>query len=372
MKNEYNGIWTSIINCPTLLFSSLQIRRNVESKTMKLSRIILIAVIALMIAISSVAYAQEPIYTIGSLNLFTTPAFTDQLAELGYVEGQNMTYLSVKFVEGWETMAPEELMAESQRQAQTVIDAQPDVLLVNTDSDAALYRPLAGNIPIVFARSDDPVATGAVLDLVNPGGFTTGVITNRPHERRLQILTEILPTTDKVYYLYNPLTGDGETVLQQVKAVGEELGVEVIPAPVTDGASGVEALNNMPEDVDWLFLTPFVPFDFVFFQALDAVSVERAIGIAGVIDAPTKGQLMGYGPNIEATDVQAAHIIDRILRGAIPADLPVETAENYLTINLEQAGIINLDIPESILRQANLIVRPGYFDNLPAFGFPTG
>jgi putative tryptophan/tyrosine transport system substrate-binding protein len=339
---------------------------------MKLSRIILIAVIALMTAISSVAYAQEPMYTIGSLNWFTSPAFTDELAKLGYVEGQNMTYLGMTFAENWQTMTLEEIMAEGQRQAQAIIDAQPDVILVNTDSDAVMYRAMAENIPFVFARSDDPVATGAVQDLINPGGLSTGVITNRPHERRLQILTEILPTTDKVFYLYSPLTGEGETVLKQVQAVGEELGVEVIPAPVTDGPSGIEALNNMPEGVDWLFLTPYVPFDADFMQAMNTVSLEGGIGIAGVTDMPTQGHLVDYGPNIEATDAQAARIIDRILRGASPADLPIETAENYLTVNLEAAEAIQMDVPENILRQANLIVRPGYFDNLPAFGFPTG
>jgi putative ABC transport system substrate-binding protein len=115
-----------------------------------------------------------------------------------------------------------------------------------------------------------------------------------------------------------------------------------------------------------------VPFDLDFNQMLATVSLERSIGIAGVIDSPTQGYVLGYGPNIYESDAQAARIIDRILRGASPNDLPVETAENYMTINLEQAAAINWDIPESILRQANTIVRPGYFENMPVFGAPTG
>jgi putative ABC transport system substrate-binding protein len=261
-------------------------------------------------------------------------------------------------------MTPQEAMENINAQMQAIIDLQPDLIVTNTDTDAVNTRTMAGDIPIVFARSDDPIATGAVADLINPGGNTTGIITNRPHERRLQILTEMLPSTDAVYYLYSPLTGEGETVLEQVRNVGEQLGVEVISAPITDGPSGVEALANTPEEADWLFLTPYVPFDFAFFEKLNAVSVERGIGIAGVIDTPTPGYLMGYGPNIDASDAQAARMADRILRGASPADLPVETAENYLMVSLEQAEAIGMEIPEGILRQATTIVRPGYFDNM--------
>lgn len=75
-----------------------------------------------------------------------------------------------------------------------------------------------------------------------------------------------------------------------------------------------------------------------------------------------QGYVMGYGPSYNETGRQAAQVIDRILRGASPADLPVQIAENYLMINLEAAEAIGLEIPESILRQADVIVRPGDFD----------
>jgi putative ABC transport system substrate-binding protein len=196
----------------------------------------------------------------------------------------------------------------------------------------------------------------------------TGVITNRPHERRLQILTEIYPETDSIYYLYSTMTGEAEAVREQVEAVAADLGVEVVPAPITDVASALTLLENTPEGVDWLFLTPFVPFDQQFTDALRVVSTERNIGITWVTDDAFPGYLMGYGPNIGASEAQAAQVVDRILRGASPADLPVQTAENYLMVNLEAAAALNIDIPESILRQANLIVRPGYFDDWE-FGF---
>lgn len=330
-----------------------------------------IILFAMIVAIIGPASAQDDEhYTIAYFLFSFTNPFKEEMAELGYIEGENTTYLTPSY-EVFATMTQEEAMADVQRQVAEILAAGPDIIITNTDTDAVLYQTMAAETPIVFARSDDPVATGAVADLVNPGGLLTGNITNRPHERRLQVLTEIKPETKKIYYLYSTLTGEAETVRAQVEAIGEELGVEVVLAPITDVPSALELLENTPEDIDWLFLTPFVPFfDPTFNAKLTEVSLARKAGIAGVIDQPTQGYLIGYGPNIDDSDRQTARIADRILRGASPADLPVQTSENYLTVNLEAAAAIELEIPEGILRQANNIVRPGYFDNLPQFGAP--
>jgi putative ABC transport system substrate-binding protein len=322
---------------------------------------ILLLIALLVLVVPGVTYGQaNETYTIGYLLWFSNEAFKTEMTELGYVEGETITYLAPSF-EGYETMTMEQAMQRTQEQVQEIVEAGPDIFVTNTDTDALMVRALDADVPIVFARSDDPVATGAVEDLINPGGNTTGLITNRPHERRLQILTEILPTTDKVYYLYSPLTGEGEAVLSQVRKVAEALDVELIAAQVTDPQSGADALANTPEGVDWLFLTPYVLFS-VPFDGMNALSLEHRIGVAGVTDMPFPGYLMGYGPNIEDGDAQAARMVDLILRGASPSDLPVQTSENFLMINLEQAEAIDMDIPESILRQARLIVRPGFFE----------
>lgn len=322
---------------------------------MKYTKILLVAISLLII--SGAIHAQGA-YTVAYLSFFPD-AFKAGMEELGYIEGENVNYRLLDLAD----VPPEEYVEQFNLQVEVIVAEGVDVIVVNTDTDAVNISSMTGDIPIVFGRSDDPVATGAVADLVTPGGNMTGTITNRPHERRLQILTEIYPETDAVYYLYSTLTGEAETVREQVEAVGEELGVEVVPAPITDVESALMLLENTPEEVDWLFLTPFVPFDPQFTETLVAVSMERQIGITWVTDDAFPGYLMGYGPSIQASEAQAAQIVDRILRGASPADLPVQTAENYLMINLEAAAQINLEIPEGILRQANLIVRPGYFDN---------
>ncbi len=319
-----------------------------------------VALAILLVTVTSVVAQDnsEP-YVIGIVIGFEDQSIIDEMTSLGYIEGQNVTYMSLSF----ENVAPEQFADSYSAQIQAMIDAPVDVFVTNTDTDAVNLQALTGgSIPTVFARSDDPVSTGAVADLVFPGGMMTGTITNRPHERRLQILTEVLPTTDKILYLYSPLTGEAEVVLQQVQAIALQLGIEVIPALTPDAETAITALQNIPEGVDWFFLTPFVPFDQSFYQALYDTAAAHRIGIAGVTDSPVQNYLVGYGPSINESNRQAARIVDRILRGASPAELPVEIAENYLMINLEAAEAIEMEIPLGVLRQATTIIRPGFFD----------
>jgi putative tryptophan/tyrosine transport system substrate-binding protein len=328
---------------------------------MRHRKFIFATILILMSLISGSTYAQDEMFTIGWLSFFPPDEFKVRMTELGYIEGENITYMVPSFVD----VAMEDYFESYNTQLQAMVDSgEVDVYVVNTDTDAINIQAMVGDTPIVFCRSDDPVATGAVADLVIPGGHITGVITNRPHERRLQILTEINPDTDKILYLYSPMTLEAETVLAQVQAVADELDVEVVPAQTPDVTTAVEALASVPEGIDWLFLTPYVPYDPAFFEAMAAVSAEQHAGIAWVTNDAFPQYLVGYGPSIPASDQQAAEIVDRVLRGASPAELPVQTAENYLTINLEAAEAIGLEVPVGILRQADLIVRPGYFEAL--------
>ncbi|GIK64774.1 MAG: peptide ABC transporter substrate-binding protein [Chloroflexota bacterium] len=332
---------------------------------------IALALMVLITSIGSPAYARgaDDTYKVALLLWGGTDGFIAQMTAYGYVEGENITYLYVNL----QDVPPEDIQTEYEKQIQAMIDDGVDVFVTETDTDAVNLRNLVGTeIPIVFARSDDPVATGAVADLVTPGGNITGTVTNRPHERRLQLLTEIKPSTKKIYYIISTYALGAEATLQQVQAVAEELGVEVIPftaamSPATfsvDPASWTELIQNMPEDIDWVFMTPFVFLDPQETAELMALSVERGFGLAYIIDQPVPGYLISYGPSLAASSGQAAQTVDRILRGASPAELPVQTAENFLTINLEAAAAINMTIPEAILRQANMIVRPGYFEAL--------
>jgi ABC-type uncharacterized transport system substrate-binding protein len=151
--------------------------------------------------------------------------------------------------------------------------------------------------------------------------------------------------------------------MRSVGELAEELDVELEPVAISDLETGLKVLQENPfEDADWFFMTPLLPRDAEFFQALVAVSLSHQAGIADVIGIPQPGVLLGYGPNINEAGRQTARMVDQILRGADPANLAIQTVENFLTVNLEAAEAIGLTIPRSVLRKADTIVRPGDFD----------
>ncbi len=313
---------------------------------------IMISLFVFVLAAPALAQTQDE-FTIGIL-AFNPEGFIEEMSALGYVEGETVRYMTISL----EGVAPDRIMQAYFEQVQQMISLPVDLLVVQTDTDAVMMRAQT-DIPIVFAISDDPVVTGAVASLLAPGGRTTGVVSNLHHTRRLQLLNEINPDTRAVYYLYSANALEGEFILEQVRALGEELGIRIDAAPVSDLETGLRALEQVPEDIDWLFVTPYLPFDEAFQSALRAVSAERNIPIAGFLGFPVEGYVVNYGPDLTITTRQTVQIVDQIMRGAPPADIPVIIAENRFAINLQAAEELGVSVPLSILRQADLIIRPG-------------
>lgn len=334
-------------------------------KNAKLSLVILIIMLAMAISGTVAAQDTNAPHIIGNLNNFGYPDFAEEMASLGYVEGENLTTLYLDFEDVDPNLYfenPEEWQRIYEAKIQEMVDAGAEVFTTNTDTDAVNLQALVGDVPIVFGRSDDPVLTGAVQSLLNPGGTMTGTITNKPHERRLQILKEIRPDTDAIYYLYNPMLGNTDALIAEVEAVATNLDIKVYFAPIPDLPTGLETLANTPEDVDWLFLTPLVLlWEPSWNETVINTSLERGIGSAYILGTPAQGWTMGYGPTIPSTDRQVAQIVDLILRGASPADIPVRNAENFMFVNLEAAEAIGLEFPLGIMRQADFVARPGDF-----------
>lgn len=243
-----------------------------------MSKVTFLSVLAIVLLclVPITTHAQSEDSFVVGLLLFDTNAFIQEMETLGYAEGENIEYLVLSY----ETLTEANFMEEYTRQLEAIMSAPLDVLVVQTDTDAVTMRE-QNSAPIVFSVSDNPVATGAINDLTTPGVNVTGIVTNQHHTRRLQLLKEINPATDVIYYLYSAFALEGEQVLSDVKALAEELNIEIVAAPVADAVTGIEALNNVPEGADWLFLTPFLPFDLSFNDELFNVSMTNKIPIAG-------------------------------------------------------------------------------------------
>ena len=276
--------------------------------------------------------------------------FRDEMAHLGYVAGENVAYV----FEGSPTKG-----AELDAVLKSMVEAEVDLIFTaGTPTGVAAYRITAGtNIPVVFGVIADPIAAGVMVDLTRPGGNMTGVRISQNQAKRLELLLLLVPDIKRVFTPYNPEDAAPISSLAQVNELGPSLGIQIVEAEARTESEVTELLNNIPKDIDAIFM---LPDSLVNARLADlvAVATERKLPISGPSLAQVEGgALTGYGIIHHKAGGQAAHIADLILKGADPGELPVETAESYLGINLQTAEAIGLEIPYEILQQAKIIIR---------------
>jgi putative ABC transport system substrate-binding protein len=294
-------------------------------------------------------------YTIGVINPSqnlddTVKGFKEGLAELGYVEGKNVTYI----YEG--PVSADKLDAL----AQGLVNAKVDLILaLTTPATKAAQKTTAGtDIPVVFIPVTDPVGAGVVVSLTKPGGNTTGVTYTTQEGKRLEWLLKVAPTIKHVYIVYNPKDQSPVLALKPVRETAAKLGVGLLTREASTAAEIDAAFKDIPKEADAIFL---LPDTVVNAKASGAyrLAIELKLPTSGPnVRTVNDGALTAYGVDLAvAARKQAARLASQILQGARPADLPVETGEFFSAINLKTAQAIGLDIPDAILRQANIIIR---------------
>lgn len=333
-----------------------------------------LALLVVTLILSGAVYAQDGApYTIGILltnELDLLPAydgFLEAMVELGYVEDESVRY--VYFDALTHPDVDEAAVAELAAQLE---DAAVDLLLVSVDWDAEVVDELTDDIPIVVCFSEDLVGVGLAESLTEPGGNVTGIHNADYHARGLQILLEINPAIAKVYFPYTDGRRESLAILDSLLAMAEDLEIELVAEGVADETI-FQQVSNMPDDIDAIYLPPD-PFTLrtdVFLVILQG-SIQRKAALVIPAAVPSPGVLMGYGPDTFVNGRQAAGIVDRILRGADPGLMPLENAELFLMVNLQSAAFLGLEVPRSVLRQAEMIFRPGDLDDFELPGAATG
>ena len=294
-------------------------------------------------------------YTIGVINLSknldaSVGAFKEGMAELGYVEGENVTYI----YEG--AVTPDKLDAV----AQGLVEADVDLILsLTTPATLAAQRATAGtDIPIVFAPVTDPVGAGIVDSLTNPGGNATGITYSSQEGRRLEWLLQVAPTIEQIYIVYNPADQSPVLALKSVSETAAGLGVELITREASTPEEIADAFENIPEEADAIF---FMPDSVVNARIVDwlNMAIELKLPTSGANTSLVgEGALTAYGIDLTVSArEQGARLADQILRGIKPTDLPVEMADFFSAINLQTAEAIGLDIPDEVLRQTDIVIR---------------
>lgn len=325
---------------------------HAQNKTRK-GWTLLVGVVVLSLLLTACG-TKSKTYTIGVVNLTASmePAlegFKAGMADLGYVDGKNVTFL----YDG-PTGSEDKLDAAARK----LVNAKVNIILsMTTPATQAAKRATANtSIPVVFLPLTDPVAAGVVQSLRLPGGSITGVAAGGSETKRLRWHLEITPTIKRIYVPYNP-DASSKASLATAQAAAQQFNVELIPQIATTPDEVTAAVAAMPKDVDAIFILADGFMESQIDQWL-AVARERKLPVSSVnLNLVDKGLLFAYGHRPYAVGQQAARLADQILRGTKPADLPVETANYFLAINLKVANDMGLNISDTIIRQADSVVR---------------
>jgi putative ABC transport system substrate-binding protein len=308
-----------------------------------------------------VAQAQEParIPRIGILNgtsgsVFPArvEAFRQRLRELGYVEGKNIL-IEYRYAEGKREQLPD-LVAE-------LVRLKVDVIVTVGAPAAQAAKKASGTIPIVFAGASDPVGSGLVSSLARPGGNITGLSTFFPEMsgKQLELLKEIVPKISRVTVLGNATQPGNPQALREINIAADGFGVQIQYLEVR-GPKDIETAfrEASKERADAVLVLSTTILYFNRKQVSDLAVKTRLPTIYGRPEYVDEGGLVYYGPSYTDLYRRAAVYVDKILKGAKPADLPVEQPTKFeLIINLKAAKQINLTIPQKVLARADGVIK---------------
>jgi putative ABC transport system substrate-binding protein len=280
-------------------------------------------------------------------------AFRQGLHELGWVEGQNIV-IDWRFGEGRHDRLPD-LAAELVRLRVSVIVAGPT-------PPAVAAKQATGTIPIVMTNTADPLELGLVASLARPGGNVTGLAYSVNLEifgKGLELLKEAVPRIRRVAVLWNPANPAQASAIGHVKAAARLLGVQLQLLPVRGPEEFDAAFAAMArERAEGLFIVAESLFIVHRARLADLAAKHRLPTMHGLRENVEAGGLLSYGPNVAASWRRAAVFVDKILKGARAADLPVEQPTTYeLVINLRAARALGLTIPSAMLTRADTIIE---------------
>jgi putative ABC transport system substrate-binding protein len=279
-----------------------------------------------------------------------TAAFVQRLRELGWIEGRT---IAIEY--RWSEGRP----ARNAEIAAEFVRMKVDVIVTNAFAASAV-KQATSIIPIVFPLGIDPVGSDLIRSLAQPGGNVTGVTTQQSDVagKRLELLREVLPRLRRLAIIGN--VGFPQAVLEmgKVQAEARTLGLEVAPLEIRRVEDIAPAFASINLQADALYVVGDA-----FIQANRTRIITLSLGarlptIVGIREFVQAGALMSYGPNFSDQFRRAAEMVDKILRGTKPSDIPVEQPTKFsLVINLTTAKALGLKIAEALLLRADEVIE---------------
>ena len=315
----------------------------------------------LSLAIPSLAQQPSRVFRVGLLTAvdplaerseFFAAALSRSLVQRGYALDRNLVF---------ERRGAHSHLDRLPRLVDELVASKVDVIVVSGYPAARAAKQGTAVVPVVVVNAGDPVASGLVASLARPGGNLTGIsdVAGELAPKRLQLLKETAPRLRRVAMLWN--AGDlGMTMRYQATAAAAKgLGVVVQPLGVRepeDFAEAFAALTRDQPDAILMVADPLTGLNRK--RVFEYAAAHRLPAIYEVESHARDGGLMAYGPDAEETSERTAFLVDRILKGSRPADLPFEQPTRFrLVVNLKTAKALGISIPQSILIRADEIVE---------------
>ena len=278
--------------------------------------------------------------------------FFQGMRELGYVEGQNILVEGRFYGDHTERLPA--LAAE-------LVQLKVDVIVAGAAPAPEAAQRATSTIPIVMATHTDPIGSGLVANLAKPGKNVTGVSTLGPElvGKRLQLLKEVIPGISRVAVLSNPTDTAQASLLREAQVAAQSLKVrlQVLEARAPSDFTGAFSTMTKERAGGVIILTSSMFYD-QRTRIAELAARSRLPAIYSVKDYAEAGGLMAYGVNLGESFRRAATYVHKILKGARPADLPVEQPTKFdLVINLKAAKALGLTIPPSLLQRADEVIQ---------------
>jgi putative ABC transport system substrate-binding protein len=235
-----------------------------------------------------------------------------------------------------------------------------NVVVTYSNEHVEIAKQATSTIPIVFALAGDPLGTGLVASLARPGGNLTGLSAQNVDlaGKRFELLREVIPGLRRLAILFNGNNPNSPLEFRIIDAAARPLGLEVVASEIRRAGDIVSALAAIKEQADAMYVVGD-PLTFVQRTQINTLAlVARLPTVYAVREYVQAGGLMSYGPNFPDLFRRAGDYVDKILRGAMPADLPVEQPTKYdLVINLTTAKALGLLVPDTLLALADEVIE---------------
>jgi putative ABC transport system substrate-binding protein len=294
------------------------------------------------------AFAQNPrprsIAVISAGRLPPLETYTAEMRNLGYIEGKSIKTDFYFYGAGEERL---------ETAAKELVKTNPDVVLAVTNIMALAVRKYSKSVPMVVAASHDGVRAGLFASLAKPGGNTTGGESLAPEleAKRLELARELYPRAVEVSVIHDPEDAGSASHMRVIQELSPRIGLSVRSVPFSDITQLDSQLKENRSKNSGAAIVVSSPRTFNARVEISALAIKHRIGlICEFSQFPDSGALLSIGPEFSVFFARAAHLTDRILRGANPGDLPVEQISSYpMILNRRTASLLGISVPQSIL-----------------------